>query len=89
MHSLGQVRLCATSEVILIFLVGGPSKNIEPSAILLRNGDVLIMSHEARQSYHAVPKIIKDKTENLDSDENFVQKYLENHRINMNIRQVF
>lgn len=74
-----------------IFLIGGPNKNIEPSAIFLRNGDVLVMSHEARQSYHAVPKILNtENIENLQSDQSdFVQKYLENHRINMNVRQVF
>ena len=72
-----------------IFLIGGPSKNIEPSAIFLRNGDVLVMSHEARQSYHAVPKILNTENSELNLQSDFVQKYLENHRINMNVRQVF
>ena len=27
-------------------------------AILLQNGDVVIMTHQACQSYHAVPKIL-------------------------------
>ncbi|CAK1582805.1 unnamed protein product [Parnassius mnemosyne] len=41
-----------------IFLIGGPDKNFEPSAIMLNSGDVAVMSKEARLSYHAVPKIV-------------------------------
>ncbi|CAL4219362.1 unnamed protein product, partial [Meganyctiphanes norvegica] len=42
-----------------VFLIGGSSKNIKPSAILLRSGDVMVMSSDTRKSYHAVPRIIK------------------------------
>ena len=71
-----------------IFLIGGPTKSEKPNAILLRNGDVLIMSHKARQSYHAVPKILKSDTV-IEVPNTFVKEYLSNHRINMNVRQVF
>ena len=50
-----------------IFLIGGPSKSLEPLPILLQNGDVLIMTHQARQSYHAVPKILAANEGNLAS----------------------
>lgn len=46
-----------------IFLIGGTSKDIKPSAILLKSGDVLVMSHESRICYHAVPRIVKAKEE--------------------------
>ena len=46
------------------------------------------MSHEARQSYHAVPKILKENNKIQYMDTEFVQNYMENHRINMNVRQV-
>ena len=74
-----------------IFLIGGHEKSVEPSAILLRHGDILIMSHEARQSFHAVPKILPDQDLSFLSSnrDDFVLRYLSNHRINMNIRQVF
>ena len=88
-----------------IFLIGGPAKSEKPKAILIRNGDVVIMSESARQSYHAVPKILKaDSLSNLLGDVNdgetgqkqgssdddvFVTNYLNSHRINMNVRQVF
>ena len=71
-----------------IFLIGGPSKREKPEAIFLRNGDVLIMSHLARQSYHAVPKILTCDEDFLKNDD-FWSKYLASHRINLNIRQVF
>lgn len=41
-----------------IFLIGGKEKSVEPSAILIDSGDVLIMSKESRLCYHAVPKIL-------------------------------
>ncbi|KAJ8719603.1 hypothetical protein PYW08_011778 [Mythimna loreyi] len=41
-----------------IFLLGGKDKSVEPSAILINSGDIVIMSKEARLSYHAVPKIL-------------------------------
>ena len=50
-----------------IFLIGGPSKSLEPLPILLQNGDVVIMTHQARQSYHAVPKILAANEGNLAS----------------------
>ena len=71
-----------------IFLIGGPSKKERPDAIFLRNGDVLVMSHQARQSYHAVPKILKCDEE-FSEDDVFCNKYLTSHRINLNVRQVF
>lgn len=41
-----------------IFLIGGKTKQVEPVPILLRSGDVVIMSGESRLAYHGVPKII-------------------------------
>ena len=74
-----------------IFLIGGPSKTVEPVPILLQNGDVIIMSQQARQSYHAVPKIIPSSNDSLAEEVNddFAKNYLQTHRINMNVRQVF
>ncbi|KAH9642230.1 hypothetical protein HF086_005560 [Spodoptera exigua] len=41
-----------------IFLIGGKDKSVEPSAILIKSGDIVVMSKEARLCYHAVPKIL-------------------------------
>ena len=86
-----------------VFLIGGPTKETEPDAILLRSGDVLIMTEAARNNYHGVPRVMDQslidscglKRLNVpkivpeSSDETFALNYLSNHRININIRQVF
>ncbi|PZC77758.1 hypothetical protein B5X24_HaOG203002 [Helicoverpa armigera] len=41
-----------------IFLIGGRDKSVEPSALLINSGDIVVMSKEARLCYHAVPKIL-------------------------------
>lgn len=41
-----------------IFLLGGLTKATEPTAILLRSGDICVMSGSSRLSYHAVPRIL-------------------------------
>lgn len=40
-----------------IFLIGGHTKDERPDALLLRSGDVIVMTREARLCYHAVPKV--------------------------------
>ena len=39
-------------------MIGGQTKSQEPEALYLRDGDVMIMSGDARMSYHAVPKVL-------------------------------
>ncbi len=52
-----------------IFMIGGPTKSVKPSAILVRSGDVVVMGGSSRVSYHSVPRIIensfKTKIENI------------------------
>lgn len=58
------------------------------------------MTNDARQSYHAVPRIVEstsndEKVPNIidaetsQIDLKFTEYYLSNHRINVNIRQVY
>ena len=48
LESNSQCRLgCAA-----IFLIGGPTRDTEPIPILLRSGDLLIMSGPCRRAYH-------------------------------------
>ena len=97
-----------------IFLCGGPTKETKPTAMVLRSGDILIMTETAREKYHGVPrifegemiqsifgkeddkqKILQNQFENVDpelmndSESTFTKMYLNNHRININVRQVF
>uniref|UniRef100_A0A182RCH2 Fe2OG dioxygenase domain-containing protein n=1 Tax=Anopheles funestus TaxID=62324 RepID=A0A182RCH2_ANOFN len=43
-----------------VFLIGGTTRDEEPDAILLRSGDIVIMTGASRQCYHAVPRICTD-----------------------------
>nr|CAI5846098.1 unnamed protein product [Callosobruchus analis] len=83
-----------------IFLLGGHTLDEKPIAILLRSGDIVIMSKEARLSYHAVPKILKavsepwnsdtdtSTTDEEDAEWHMFDEYLKSSRININVRQV-
>lgn len=42
-----------------IFLLGGKTKEEQPSAMFLKSGDIVVMAKESRLCYHAVPKILK------------------------------
>ncbi len=41
-----------------IFLLGGRDKTVKPTPILVRSGDVIVMSGESRYCYHGVPYIV-------------------------------
>nr|CAB3221243.1 alkylated DNA repair protein alkB homolog 1 [Phallusia mammillata] len=69
-----------------IFLIGGLNKAQTPQAILIRSGDVIIMSEKSRLSYHAVPRILECDVEKPRYDPK--ELFLAHSRINMNIRQV-
>jgi len=43
-----------------VFLLGGRSKDVAPTPILVRSGDVVIMGGEARFAYHGVPRVFAD-----------------------------
>ena len=50
--------LCCSFGLPCVFMIGGQTKSHEPEALYLRDGDVMIMSGDARMSYHAVPKVL-------------------------------
>jgi alkylated DNA repair protein alkB family protein 1 len=50
-----------------IFLIGGRSKDVKPVPILIRSGDVVIMSKESRYAYHGVPFIVPFRNHHGDS----------------------
>ncbi|KAG1826996.1 uncharacterized protein BJ212DRAFT_1474195 [Suillus subaureus] len=106
MAHVDRSEVCATSPLVsislgnaAIFLIGGLTRDVEPTAILLRSGDVVIMSGPAcRRAYHGVPRILEDTLPDhfsLKSDgEGFsswtsYELYMRTTRININVRQVF
>ncbi|KAG1803594.1 uncharacterized protein HD556DRAFT_1227041 [Suillus plorans] len=106
MAHVDRSEVCATSPLVsislgnaAIFLIGGLTRDVEPTAILLRSGDVVIMSGPAcRRAYHGVPRILEDTLpehfslkldgEGLSSWTSY-ELYMRTTRININVRQVF
>lgn len=54
-----------------IFLIGGPTLDIKPTALFLHSGDIVVMSKESRLSYHGVPKILEAPRQFWNDDSNF------------------
>ncbi|KAJ3810650.1 hypothetical protein F5876DRAFT_65423 [Lentinula aff. lateritia] len=103
MAHVDRSEVCATSPLVSIslghaavFLIGSLTRETEPIPILLRSGDVVIMSGPAcRRAYHGVPRILEntlpphmaDVVE--DPEWSTYKKYMDSTRININVRQVF
>lgn len=46
-----------------IFLIGGQTKDIPPTPILVRSGDAVIMTGESRLCYHGIAAILTEEAE--------------------------
>ena len=78
-----------------IFLLGGLSREDDPiRAILVKSGDLSILSGPSRLLFHGVPKILPhqaiDYPTNIENDSDLEAciKLMKNCRININVRQV-
>ncbi|KAI0086619.1 hypothetical protein BDY19DRAFT_1074506 [Irpex rosettiformis] len=106
MAHVDRSEICATSPLVSIslgcaavFLIGGTTRDVEPVPILLRSGDVVIMSGPGcRRAYHGVPRILEntlpphffaEQHGQPTSPWSIYQDYLRTTRININVRQVF
>ncbi|KAK0483564.1 hypothetical protein IW261DRAFT_1463923 [Armillaria novae-zelandiae] len=102
MAHVDRSEVCATAPLVSIslgnaavFLIGGLTRDTDPVPILLRSGDVVIMSGPAcRRAYHGVPRILDDTLprhlgECVDEDWARYGSYMRSTRININVRQVF
>ena len=106
MAHVDRSEVCSTSPLVsislgnaAIFLIGGQTRDVDPVPLLLRSGDVVIMSGPAcRRAYHGVPRILEDslplhlKSENIDDFSGEwapYYQYMRTTRININVRQVF
>ena len=59
-----------------IFLLGGRTKAIDPVAMYIKSGDIVVMSGPARLSYHAVPKILPPKKQDCDIASSYLESNL-------------
>uniref|UniRef100_A0A6B2LCC8 Fe2OG dioxygenase domain-containing protein n=1 Tax=Arcella intermedia TaxID=1963864 RepID=A0A6B2LCC8_9EUKA len=79
----------------VVFMMGGRTRDVVPTPIFIRSGDVVIMSGESRFCFHSVPRMIANtvpqqlmEPEETDSSWKECQEYMKNARININCRQV-
>ena len=81
-----------------IFLFGGRTKETEPLRLLLESGDVVVMSGESRYCYHGIAMVLPHNDaqlfndtvllENQNDEFTNVINYLNEARININVRRV-
>lgn len=77
-------------------MIGGRTRDVIPTAIFIRSGDVVLMSGEARYCYHAVPRMVPNSCPpelcaidpSDPPDWRDCAAFIENARVNMNCRQV-
>lgn len=48
-----------------IFLIGGQTKDVVPSPILVRSGDAVVMTGESRLCYHGIAGILSSEVESF------------------------
>jgi alkylated DNA repair protein alkB homolog 1 len=64
-----------------LFLIGGRTKDIQPTPILLRSGDSVVMSGEARYCYHGIPGILSEEVEEKITGElSRLHSYMDEHK---------
>lgn len=74
-----------------VFLIGGATKDVAPTAVWLHSGDAVVLSGPARQCYHGVPRVLPgrmlfDSTAPACARE--VAAYMQTTRVNLSIRQI-
>lgn len=74
--------------------MAGLTRDVEPVPILLRGGDVIVMSGDARQCYHGIPRVFSSsssplpgsRSDEVSDDYLPFARHMENCRINISIR---
>ncbi|GFR42305.1 hypothetical protein Agub_g3205, partial [Astrephomene gubernaculifera] len=100
-RDMGQPIVSVSLGCPAVFLMGGPSKQQPPTALLLRGGDVLVLAGQARRCYHGVPRILEPLDDcqpgaardggvagTAGGTDSAVQAYMRCARINISIRAV-
>ena len=80
-----------------VFLIGGATKDVVPTAVWLHSGDAVVLSGAARQCFHGVPRVVPCQT-SFDcmqstaaadaKDASGLHTYMQNTRVNISVRQV-
>lgn len=76
-----------------VFLMGGQTKDVAPTALWLHSGDAVVLSGAARQCYHGVPRVIPgqccfdERDCHHDLLDEAIHTYMQSTRVNISIRQ--
>ena len=83
-----------------VFLMGFETREEPPTPILVRSGDVIVLSGRARRCYHGLPRILDTSAfkaqgqggaegeDGVRSERERVEAYLASRRINISVRAV-
>lgn len=72
-----------------IFLLGGKTKDVTPSAMFLKSGDIVVMSKESRLCYHAVPRILKSDVDQINAPIDYNDECVEYNGNSINLQSIF
>ena len=76
-----------------VFLMGGQTKDVAPTALWLHSGDAVVLSGAARQCYHGVPRVIPGQCCFDERDchgdwlDEAIHTCMQSTRVNISIRQ--
>jgi len=73
-----------------VFLMGGQTKDVVPTAVWLHSGDAVILSGPARQCYHGVPRVMPGQlacAAITTATDGGITNYMQRTRVNISIRQ--
>ncbi len=73
-----------------VFLMGGQTKDVVPTAVWLHSGDAVILSGPARQCYHGVPRVMPGQlacAAITTATDGGITDYMQRTRVNISIRQ--
>ena len=75
-----------------VFLLGRETRDVIPNVILLKSGDVVVLSQKSRRYYHGIPRILEHRLPAHLTDETWpFAKHMQaiHSRLNISIRQVY
>ena len=76
-----------------MFLLGHGERDGPCSEVILEHGDLCILDGQDRSAFHAVPRVMDFKSDNVDNippslADKPLENYLSQSRINISLRQV-
>lgn len=68
-HDLSRPIVSISLGRSAVFLIGGQTKDVPPTPILVRSGDAIVMTGESRLCYHGIAAILTEEAEEYLTDQ--------------------